>query len=642
MCGLVAIIRSSGLQDHERAQTIDRMRDAIAHRGPDDATSLVVQDWAALGFRRLSIIDLAGSRQPLSNETESVHVVFNGEIYNFQELRLRLEALGHTFRTHGDGEVIVHGYEQWGDEIAGMLEGMFAFVLVDAERQRMVAGRDRLGIKPLFWTETGGAVLMGSEIKALLEHPAVARTANADALALGALRMHVPWPLTAFAGIYRLPPGTVYTRQRGAEPKWHRYAPMIAGGRGRSKRSPGDVVEECRLALERAVARQMVADVPVGAFLSGGIDSTLIVALMSRVAKAPVHTFSVRVGRDDESKVAEATAARLGTVHTTVHLDDLSFDALTDLPGMFDEPFAETSAIGVKALSVAARREVKVALSGDGGDEVFGGYDTYRWIRATCRRNGRDRRSLVGRASAQSRSLLSGHAWPSTIRRALRAVGLMGLGPAEAQRALTSFWWDLDPDLRAMSEALSDRVARNAGSHLESLSVGRLAMASDRLERLANAMLTKVDIASMAASLEVRVPLLDDVLVRFADDLSDRDLFRMGRGKIVLRRVLHDLQPNGLAWAPKRGFSLPLDMWLRQEPTRTRFEQLVLGNRETITELTGFDVAAAWRSFDDGQTRASDGTSAMRLLWFATVALWSQRFGVRDSVSVDIGECAIA
>jgi asparagine synthase (glutamine-hydrolysing) len=362
MCGVVAIVRSGGLRDDERGPLLERMRDALAHRGPDDATAAVLDDWVALGHRRLSIIDQSGSRQPLVNEIGTIACVFNGEIYNFVELRTRLEALGHRFATRGDGEVIVHGYEQWGDEIATHLEGMFAFVLVDRVRRRVVAARDRFGIKPLFWTETGGAVLIASELKALLAHPAVPRVANRLALNVGLMRMHVPWPLTAFAGIHRLPPGALITVGPDGQPALARYAPMLTATRHRP-RPRAQLLEETVAELERAVARQMIADVPVGAFLSGGIDSTLIVALMTRLANRPIHTFSVSTGPGDEANAARATAARLGTCHHTVALHTLPFDELTLLAALYDEPFAETSALGVTVATKSSAATTPIATS---------------------------------------------------------------------------------------------------------------------------------------------------------------------------------------------------------------------------------------------------------------------------------------
>ena len=325
MCGLVAIVRPAGLTADERGPDAgERMRDRLAHRGPDDATSAVVDDWVALGHRRLAVLDLAGSRQPLTERDRTVMCVFNGEIYNFVELRARLSALGHRFATRGDGEVIVHGYEEWGAEVAARLEGMFAFVVVDRAAGRVLAGRGRFGIKPLYWTAQAGAVFFASELKALLEHPAVPRVASRLALDVGGIRMHVPWPLTAFDGVYRLPPGALLIEAPGRDGarSLSRYAPMLRAGRTWA-RPAGELVDEARVQLTDAVRRQMVADVPVGAFLSGGSDSTLVCALMPRLG-GTLHTFSVLSGPGVDSDDGAESARRLGTRHHVVRLEEIA------------------------------------------------------------------------------------------------------------------------------------------------------------------------------------------------------------------------------------------------------------------------------------------------------------------------------
>lgn len=634
MCGVVAIVRPSGLREDEREATLVRMRDALTHRGPDDATVEVIDDWVGLGFRRLSIIDLEGSRQPLHNETGTISCLFNGEIYNFQELRERLTALGHRFATHGDGEVIVHGYEQWGDTIASMLEGMFAFILVDRQRPRIIAARDRFGIKPLYWTRAGGALLFASEIKGLLPHPAVRRVANRLALGLGAVRMHVPWPLTAFDGIYQLPPGVLVEIARGGELSFHRHAPIVSAAPVTTE-AGGSLVERALAELERAVARQMVADVPVGAFLSGGIDSTLVVALMRRITSDPVHTFSIRTRRHDESKVAVESARRLGTVHHELDLEDLPFERLLLLPELYDEPFAEVSALGVRVLSHAAREHVKVALSGDGGDEIFGGYDEYRWIRHT-RATARLPRWLTANLHAGSLALLGRRRWPTVVRQGLRAIALIGADHMSAQRGLSSLAWAAVPRNARESEQLSARVDGVAAHRLQALGPARRAMATDRLERLPDAMLRKVDIASMSASLEVRVPMLDDALVRFADTVREQELVGLRRGKLLLRRVLERLLPHGPAWDRKRGFSLPLDLWMRCTPMRNGMAAMFHDQQAQLLRLTGVDVTAKWRQFEAGSSKASPTTTAAELLWFVTVAQWAKRFDVTEVAESEV------
>lgn len=632
MCGIVCIVRGAGLEDHERGETLARMTAAIAHRGPDEATSEIVDGFAGLGHLRLSIIDLEGAKQPLRDEAGSISCVFNGEIYNFKELRARLVALGHRFATQGDGEVIVQGYARWGDAVVERLEGMFAFVLVDRARGRVLAARDRAGVKPLFWTEVPGAVLLASEIKALLEHPGVRRVACGAALDLGLARMHAPWPLTAFEGIHRLPPGVSLTLTRAGSPQLSRFAPMVAASpAGRAREARGeDLVAQAEEELRRAVERQMVADVPVGAFLSGGVDSSLVVALMRRALGRPLHTFSIGVSRaqDDESVVARETARRIGTIHHELRMDELRFEDLEALPALYDEPFAETSALGVRALSRAAREHVKVVLTGDGGDEVFGGYNTYRWIGATDAARRLLPTALSRQLARGALDLLERGAPSERVRRALRALGLIGMDPVTAHLCLSTLAWA--GGARALEEnaRFSAAVIAGAAGPLDGWGASRRALACDRIERLPGAMLTKVDIASMSASIEVRVPLLDDALVRFADGLPTRALIGPRRGKLLLRQVLERLLPGGPAWARKRGFSLPIDAWVLRAagPMRDLFE----AHRRPLADLTGVDAAAALEELRAGSARLSPVTAAMRLLYLATVAWWAARHGVSE------------
>ena len=634
MCGLVAIARARGLQEHERGPTLERMRDALAHRGPDDATELVVDDWVALGHRRLSIIDRAGSRQPLWNERRTVACIFNGEIYNFVALRARLEALGHRFATRGDGEVIVHGYEEWGDDVTRRLEGMFAFVVVDRQRRRLLAARDAVGIKPLYWSWHDGALLVASELKALLCHPALPRVAERLALDLGAIRMHVPWPLTAFAGVYRLPPGAQLALGAGP-PTLSRHSAILSA-RAASTAPFGDLVDEAIDVLEGAVARQMVADVPVGAFLSGGIDSTLVVTMMRRLSSARVHTFSVRTGPGDETDAAAATARRLGTEHHAVALDELPFAALMALPALYDEPFAESSALGVRALSLAARREVAVALSGDGGDELFGGYDSYRFIHNLARVTGPLPTRLAAPTQQWAEARLAARRWPPLLRRGLRALSLWGDSPRAQQQRLSGHVADADRLAALDSAWLTARIEAAAAPPLDGLSAVRQAMAADRLERLPGVMLTKVDVASMSASLEVRVPLLDEALVRLSERLPDHALLDHRRGKLLLRSLLARLAPGPLAWAAKRGFAVPVGRWLARPAIALQMRTLLADRCQIIERLTGIDPLVRFGWFVDGDARAERFSNPDQICWLASVGLWAERFGVTEAVRGDV------
>jgi asparagine synthase (glutamine-hydrolysing) len=636
MCGIVAIVRARGLDLHERSETLERMTSSLAHRGPDEASHRTFDDWVAFGHRRLSIVDVAGSSQPLRNEDGTIQCIFNGEVYNFQPLRERLQGLGHEFSTRGDGEVIVHGYEQWGDEVVAMLEGMFAFVLLDRRRQSVLVARDRFGIKPVFWTRTGGGYLVASELKAVVAHPSVEPTASPLALELGALRMNVPWPLTAFHGIYRLPPGATLTIRRNGEHALRRFALIVDPPRTSRPVRADEAEVRALAALESAVGRQMVADVPVGCFLSGGIDSTLIATLMRRRTSAPIHTFSLRTSVNDESAIASETARRLGTRHHIVDFDALGLDDLSRLPAMYDEPFAETSALGVRVLSAAAREHVKVALSGDGGDEIFAGYDTTRWVVNAARSSKLLPDRLSSWAGRRAGRILAGGRYPERLRQALRFAALYGGDSATAHRRLTTLAWSVDPEAARRSYDLSHQIERLASSGLDGIEASRAAMATDRLERLPNAMLTKVDIASMSVSLEVRVPMLDDALARFADTQRSDTFVGLRRGKLLLRRVLERLLPGGPAWAPKQGFPLPLPQLMRQPKARSMLDELFGDRASLLRELAGVDIQERWTGFLEGRTAYSAGSAAQQLLWYSTVALWADRFRVSQT-AVDVG-----
>lgn len=633
MCGIVVV--ASRAQDPGRDSVIaTRMRDLLTHRGPDDASIENVDGWITLGHRRLSIIDLEGARQPLRSEDGKVVTIFNGEIYNYKALRKQLVDRGHVFKTAGDGEVIVHGYEEWGIDVFARIEGMFAIVLADRRRNALLLVRDRFGIKPLYYTFDGSTLLAASELKALTGAVSTPR-ASRVALALGAMRMHVPWPLTAFENFYQLPPGALLEQQRDGKPQLRRILRWSAAPTTANEASP----DATREVLRAAVGKQMVADVPVGAFLSGGIDSTIVTSLMREVTGGEIHTFSIKTSVEDESRVAANTSRVLGTTHHTIELDEITFDDLRELTAMFDEPFAETSAIGVRALSRRAREYVKVVLSGDGGDEVFGGYLSYRLIRALSFGPSR----LPGSAAvAQSaHALLQRRHWPPLARRVLRSTLLANPDASTAQRDMTTLSWAASDEMRQLSEDLSGEIERAARPHDAADEPVRQAMLADRLERLPNAMLRKVDVASMNASLEVRVPLLDDEVVRHADTLPTKALMNLRFGKILLRRVLEGMPAGEIAWARKRGFSLPLEQWMQNPALARQLDALFHEQAIALTELTGEDVVALWQSFRSGDSRFSQGTAAMQLLWFASVALWADRFGIRSASDEPLATAAI-
>ncbi|HKN82200.1 MAG TPA: asparagine synthase (glutamine-hydrolyzing), partial [Pyrinomonadaceae bacterium] len=379
MCGIAGFIDfwdRNGNDSFERARLLKRMCDCIRHRGPDDE-GFLLKHGVALGMRRLSIIDLAGGHQPISGEDGSVTIVFNGEIYSFQELRVELEKRGHIFKTNSDTEAIVHAYEEYGPACADHLRGMFAFAIWDDQKRELYIARDRVGKKPLYYTVTPGQTLVfGSEIKSILEHPDVKRNINLEALDAYFTLGYVPDPLTIFQNVHKLPPGHYLTFSAGrveVQQYWDfKFEPA-------ESRKTEDYMDELRALLEESVRLRLIADVPLGAFLSGGIDSSTVVALMAQQMNQPVKTFSIGFHEDsyNELKYARLTAKKLGTDHHEFFVTPQICDVIDDLVWHFDEPFADPSAIPTFMVSKLARDHVTVALSGDGGDELFAGYTHY-------------------------------------------------------------------------------------------------------------------------------------------------------------------------------------------------------------------------------------------------------------------------
>jgi asparagine synthase (glutamine-hydrolysing) len=558
------------------------MMDRIAHRGPDD--SGVYRDaHAALGFRRLSIVDVAGGHQPLSNEDGSVWVVFNGEIYNFPALRRRLEARGHTLRSLGDTEVLVHLYEDEGAAMFPLLRGMFALAVWDAPRRTLTLARDRLGQKPLVYRHDGRRVTFASELKALLALPEGEVPRRVDPLALDRYLTfgYVPHPRTILRGVYKLPPAHYAVWHDGRlalerywDPDWNREA----------EAPPGEDVARLRETLTDAVREQMVADVPLGAFLSGGVDSTVVAGLMQRASGRPVRTFAI--GFDDpafdETRYAELAARHLGTEHHTFRVTPRAWEALPALAQQFDEPFADSSAVPTWYVSRETRRSVTVALTGDAGDELFGGYDRYRAVALA---------GLIDRLPGGPRAVLCGpvaRALPRSTRAksALRRVKRMLEGVAEPAETRYMQWVGLfgEPQRVALYadgwlDALAAAGAAEPGEADPASVLARAfaaapkrdpvtrAMVADVLTYLPGDLLVKVDMASMAHGLECRGPFLDHRVVELALALPlGRKLrLRGGRSKVVLKQAFADLLPPEIRTRPKMGFGVPIDRWFRGE-----------------------------------------------------------------------------
>jgi asparagine synthase (glutamine-hydrolysing) len=549
---------------------VHRMCDVIRHRGPDDE-GIHVGPGIGLGMRRLSIIDLAGGRQPIHNETKTIWVVFNGEIYNYRELRAELEAFGHRFYTSSDTESIVHAYEQWGEDAFRRLRGMFAVALWDEPARTLLLARDRAGQKPVHYAERGGRLYFASEIKSLLAARAVDPSLNLAALDHYLAFLYTPRDASIFEGVRKLPPGH-FLRWRDGRAEIKQYWQVAA--QETFTGSEGEAVEALGGVLQEAVCSHMVSDVPLGAFLSGGVDSSAVVGMMARASARPVKTFSIGFDEPefDELEHARTVARHFGTDHHefVVRPDGLSI--LEDLIGHFDEPFADSSAIPTWYVSEIARRHVTVVLSGDGGDELFGGYDRYLPHPRVARF---DRVPVPGLRAAASLAWpllphgMKGKTFLRHVAKDLdgRYLDSIAMFQADERAALYA------PDVRAALARLRQGFGGQAADSEAALSrhFDRFAalphdsrmMRFDFETYLPEDVLTKVDRMSMAHSIETRVPLLDNLVVDFAATLPAGFKIRNGRRKHILKETLRPMLPAGILDRKKQGFGIPLGTWFR-------------------------------------------------------------------------------
>jgi len=560
MCGIFGLLG----KDRERlasASVLEDMARAIVHRGPDGG-GFHVDGAFGMGMRRLSIIDLQTGDQPLANEDGTVWVVFNGEIYNYRELRGELAARGHRFLTASDTEVIVHLYEEIGEACVERLRGMFALALWDAPRRTLLLARDRLGIKPLYYADTPKGLVFGSELKALLRSPWVARGVDGHAVRAYLSYGYVPDPLSILEGVAKLPPGHTLTMKEGRPAVCRRYwSPAAFFSGGGALRDEREAEAQLLERLTDAVRSHLVSDVPLGAFLSGGVDSTTVVALMAQEMGAPVKTFSIgfREAGYDERPWARQVAECFGTEHHELLVGPEDLGVLDDVLAAVDEPFADPSSIPTYIVSRLAREHVKVALSGDGGDELFAGYDRYLVDH---------RRRLIGLAGD------AGLGAPLKLLSAALPAGTPG----------KNYFYNLSlPRMERYLDAVSLFPARALGDLLETNSANGRGMPFDaavkegrgldplsRLQHLdlltylPGDILTKLDRMSMAVSLEARVPLLDHPLVEFACGLPARLRLRGGETKLLLKRLLRGRVPEAVLTRPKQGFAVPLEAWFSE------------------------------------------------------------------------------
>jgi asparagine synthase (glutamine-hydrolysing) len=553
---------------------IDSMCASILHRGPDEQ-GVYVQGPVGLGAARLAIIDLEGGHQPVHNEDGTIWGVFNGEIYNFFALRAGLQERGHQFITRSDTEVLVHLYEEYGDEFVGRLQGMFAIAIWDERRGRLVLARDRLGIKPLFWAIHDGALLFGSEIKVLLAADLPRRVDPAalhDYLSFD----YVPGPRTMFEGIHKLQAGhlLIWDGALKVERYWD-----LPGRTLDLSNNVDDLRTELHGLLLDAVRDAMVSDVPVGAFLSGGLDSSIVVALMAQVAGQPVRTFAVgfRERSYNELPYAREVAQRYGTQHHEVVVEPHIDEVIHEIVDHFDEPFADSSAVAAYYVSEVASRHVKVVMSGDGGDEIFGGYTIYQADRLAhlYRRlprllGERAIPKIVGRLPASDRKM----SWDLKLRRFVEHARRDPLAAHGSWRVI--FTEDMKERLYAGSPAHQDSVELLRAyfdGYPDNDQLNRF-MYVDTKVSLVDDMLTKVDRMSMAHSLEVRVPLLDHRLVEWMSQVPSHLKVRGLTLKYLLKQVAGDLLPPGIVNRRKAGFHVPIPGWLKQELRPLVEEQL--------------------------------------------------------------------
>jgi asparagine synthase (glutamine-hydrolysing) len=628
MCGLAGFIDCDrATPASELRATVDRMAATLRHRGPDAGGGWVdPATGVALGFRRLAILDLTeGGDQPMASACGRYVIVFNGEVYNFRELRKELVAAGHAFRGRSDTEVLLAAVSAWGVESAlRRSNGMFAFALWDRTLRVLHLARDRLGEKPMYYGWAGASFLFGSELKALRANPAFRAEVDRDALALYLRHKYVPAPWSIYHGVRKLPAGTLLTvdpgtRGRDAAPRPY-WSAREAAEAGPDRRLGADeAVEELDGLLRDAVRLRMVADVPLGAFLSGGIDSSTVVALMQAQSSRPVKTFTVGYEDDDFNEAADALAVarHLGTDHTELYLSPAEcMEVIPRLPTLYDEPFADSSQIAVFLVSALARRHVTVSLSGDGGDELFGGYNRYLWAPAVWRRASRFPRPLRRTATSLLTSR-SPEAWGRLLRRAgalaPRSVNQRLVGDKlyklarvlELDRSedlyleLVSHW--KEPGSIVMGARELPTPVTDPAQWAQVPGIAEHMMYLDLVTYLPDDILAKVDRASMGVSLEARVPLLDHRVVEMAWRVPLDLKVRNGSTKWLLRQVLHRYVPPRLVERPKMGFGVPIDRWLRG-PLRDWAEAL-LDQRRLRADgyLDPEPVAARWAEHLSGR-----------------------------------------
>lgn len=567
MCGIAGFVDDSILEDRVRRKILDRMCYVITHRGPDDQGTMV-DGPAALGMRRLSIIDVAGGHQPILNEDGTIAVVFNGEIYNYAELRTQLEKRGHQFRTQSDTEVIVHAYEEYGSECVSKFNGMFAYAIWDQRSRTLVLTRDRVGKKPLHYTLVGRTLIFGSEIKSLLQHPSVRRVPHMEALSTFLTFGYIPDPATAYQGIHKLPPGHLLIFRNNVvqiQSYWDWQTHNT--GNPSAPLSEADAVHELRQKLDEAVRVRLISEVPLGAFLSGGIDSSTVVGLMAQAMNRPVKTFSIGFteGSHDELDYARLAARRFQTDHHEFVVTPDICNLVEEIVWHHDEPFADASSIPTYVVSKMAREHVTVVLTGDGGDEVFAGYERYLIDRR------RGFYELLPRSFREGLLVRLSGSLPQGFygRNYLRNIGLDA-----AERFIDSLCLVSDDtkSLLLQGKIIDQLNGHDPKKHFRDLfNTGTSnnhidhQLYLDSKVYLPGDVLTKVDRMTMANSVEARAPFLDHLLIEFSTRLPSAWKLKGYESKYILKQAVKGLVPQEILHRQKKGFGVPLGIWMRGE-----------------------------------------------------------------------------
>lgn len=626
MCGIAGFISpKNDRRLAEREALLDAMCKIITHRGPDEQGTMV-DEQAALGMRRLSIIDLKSGQQPIYDESGNLAIVFNGEIYNFRELKTELENLGHKFKTNSDTETIVHAYEEFGAKCLQRLRGMFGFAIWNKEKRELFIARDRVGKKPVYYSVTDeGEFVFGSELKVLLKHGGVKREIDTAALDAYLSFGYVPDPLCIFKNVRKLEPGH-YLTFRDGKVETHKYWDFEY--KERPIRKEQDYIEELRELIKDAVNVRLISEVPLGAFLSGGVDSSAVVGNMAKLMDQPVKTFSIGFNEDsfNELKYARVTAEHFGTEHHEFIVTPDLCEVVDDLVWHFDEPFADSSALPTYMVSKMARDYVTVVLSGDGGDELFAGYTRYV---VDKKRSGLEKLPKAVRSGLlQTVSELMPHSAPGKnylYNASLDAVdryidSVTAFSPLN-KRSLYSAGLKQNLNGAATNGGSGEKLFRDFAQSVETGNPVDKMLYLDSKTYLPGDILTKVDRMSMAVSLEARVPLLDHKLIEFVTTIPAEFKLRGLETKYIFKKAMQGLVPDSILYRPKQGFGVPINEWINSQ-LRDRIREDLLEKR--TLERGYFEPEYIKMLLDEHERGRRDHSHSLWILWM--LELWHRKF----------------